>query len=59
LAFDVIITNLSGNKDWGHIFWMPGVLAGGTLLAFPVNYWDVTKPFSLMIVCLQTLQDIL
>lgn len=49
--FTLIVTNLSGNKDyWKHIFWTPGVPLPLRVIILPVEVLGIiTKPFALMI----------
>ncbi len=50
-AFTLIVTNLSGTKDyWKHIFWTPGVPLPVRVIILPVELLGIfTKPFALTI----------
>ena len=50
-VFTLIVTNLSGNKDyWMHILWTPGVPLPLRIIMLPVEVLGIfTKPFALMI----------
>jgi len=49
--FTLIITNISGNKDyWMHILWTPGVPLPLRVIMLPVEIIGIfTKPFALMV----------
>lgn len=50
-VFTLIITNVSGNKDyWMHILWTPGVPLPLRIIMLPVEVIGIfTKPFALMV----------